>query len=442
MADPGIDLELAPSERPTGSATRSNRRTAAVVAVASVLVVLAVVAVLLAIRPDGGKVDVAIDETTTSTTAGPDAPDVQPAPAPIIFGAADDGKASVGLPVTADPSTGLVDGQTVTVTGTGFPQGESIGVVMCAREAGSDYGGRGVEACNIGRYASGAADADGRAVVSFAVRRTVVLDGQEIDCASETGRCIIGMGMISDYDQSGGVAIDFDPSAPLPDPPSVVLKRTAGLVDGEAVPTRLTGLVPGTQIFVSECTAADTGCVGVAALTADADGTFDGFVRLWRSFGVYVEPFSGAPPNVDCAVADCVVRFDAQAPGDRAVPTVPVAFDPASPGREPPTVDILTPEPFRVGTTVEIDVGGVATDSFVDVTVCDPTAPDQPCYSAQVGPPRDGVVRAQLPVDSALGRLCSGDGCVLRITAWDNRPGEFSSPPPLFPAPRGFRVVG
>ncbi len=228
----------------------------------------------------------------------------------------------------------------------------------------------------------------------------------------------------------------------FPTRPRSLLKRTNGLVDGEAVPARLTGLVPGTPIYVSECATAGTGCVSVAALSADADGTFDGFIRLWRSFGIYVEPFSGSPPNADCAVTDCVVRFDVQAPGDRAVPTVAIAFDPAQPGREPPTVDILTPEPFHVGTTVEIDVGGVATDSFVDVTVCDPTAPDQPCYSAQVGPPRDGVVRAELPVDSGLGRLCSGDTCELRITAWDNMPGEFSSPPPLFPATRGFRVVG
>ncbi len=121
---------------------------------------------------------------------------------------------------------------------------------------------------------------------------------------------------------------------------------------------------------------------------------------------------------------------------------MPIGFDPSQPGRVAPTVDILTAEPFHVGTTVEIDVGGVGADSFVDVTVCDPTSPDRECYSGQVGAPVDGIVRAELPIDSGVARLCSGDGCELRVVVWDNRPGEFSGPPLLFPAPRLFRVVG
>ncbi|HEX4901193.1 MAG TPA: neocarzinostatin apoprotein domain-containing protein, partial [Acidimicrobiales bacterium] len=208
---------------------------------------LAVVAVAVLVGPDGDG-EVAVEEATTTTGVPGHAPGRDAFPAPLALGAPDDGKESVGLPVRADPSTGLVHGQQVTVTGTGFPPGESVGVVMCAKEAGRDHGARGAEACNLGRFAQATSDADGTATVTFAVSRLVVLDGVEIDCASEPGRCLIGMGMISDYDTSGGVLVDFDPSVPLPDPPTATLERTTDLVSGEPVGLRVTGLVPGSSV--------------------------------------------------------------------------------------------------------------------------------------------------------------------------------------------------
>ena len=39
-----------------------------------------------------------------------------------------DGKSSIQLPLTVEPSTGLHDGQTVTVSATGFVPGESVGL--------------------------------------------------------------------------------------------------------------------------------------------------------------------------------------------------------------------------------------------------------------------------------------------------------------------------
>lgn len=117
-------------------------------------------------------------------------------------------------------------------------------------------------------------------MATFHVQRILLLDGQEVDCASEPGRCTIGMGLISDYDRSGGTPVDFDPSAPLAPAPTVELDRTAGIVDRDTVPVRATGLHPGSVLFVQLCESATERYTGIGELQIGADGTVDGAIRL------------------------------------------------------------------------------------------------------------------------------------------------------------------
>jgi hypothetical protein len=153
-----------------------------------------------------------------------------------------DGADSLLLPVNVEPSTGLVDGQTVTVTGAFFPPGRSFGVVMCTTQA-VEYG---VSACDIGRFAQGTTSTDGTFTASFTVERYFWVAGQQVDCmagnidpadwmaARNAGEpplsvtdptrfsCIVAVGLLDDYDQSGGFPISFDgavtgPDAPAPD---------------------------------------------------------------------------------------------------------------------------------------------------------------------------------------------------------------------------------
>lgn len=174
-----------------------------------------------------------------------------------------DGKASLRLPVTITPNRDLVDGQEVTVTATGFPPNADLGVIMCTSEAAF----AGIDACDIGTALSSLkgipvmSDAQGNVSTRYRVSTrisvpagdprttpanqaptSIVMDDGSIavgatvpepatiDCASgdidpdvwpsvipatptaDPGgfTCIVAVGMISDYDTSGGAAVGFE----------------------------------------------------------------------------------------------------------------------------------------------------------------------------------------------------------------------------------------
>lgn len=435
-----VEAALAESQRPS-------RRPVAIVV--SVLAVVALVAGAFVLGPaaDDGDVDVAIDEdgledpdpeTSTPETPTPETPtpDFENAPAPIGLGAPDDGKESVGLPVVVEPATGLTDGQSVSVSGKGFPPGESIGVVMCGREAGQDHGARGVDACNIGHFGQGTADREGNVTIPFSVRRIVVLDGQEIDCASEPGRCIVGMGMISDYDQSGGFAVDFDPSVPLPAPPTVELSKTEGIVDGETVDVVVTGLVPNSYVYLQQC-ARDAHCVQTSHVqdAADDDGTYRGSIRLWRTFGGYGQ---SGPENVDCAVDACRLLVGADLSSSRIIPEVEVSFDPNRGKRTPPVLRVLDDGPFTAGERFRVAVDGTRAGDIVDLQIC---PDDHDCIAYGNASTEDGTTVVEMFVDSA--GSC-GDACLIiaHVFPENERGLGDGGPPPLYPEPVAVTITG
>ena len=428
-----IDLDLAYERTQHG-----RPRNIGAIALAAVAVV-AIVAGAFFLPPDGDDVEVAVDEENRASTTTVTTP--QPVPDPIVLGAPDDGKESVGLPVSVEPATGLLDGQMVTVTGSGFPSDVSVGVVMCTKEAGAEHGARGVDACNIGYFAQGTTDQQGAVSVEFEVRRVLVLDGQEVDCASEPGRCIIGMGMISDYDQSGGVAVDFDPSVPLPDPPTVELAENTDLVDGEVVPAKVTGLVPNSSLYVHECSADQYRCASVGEFHADDTGTFEGGVRLWRNYGTWIEQGGGAgSANVDCAVEACVLQIQGETPGMRQIPQVPINFDSARGARVPPSIALAEPGPFSNGDTVDLLVEGLEAGTFIDLQVCTGRSVAGAWCIAYFGGEYDGsgTFSSQLMIDSQAADDPCAEGCALVTSVYlqDQGPsGIPQGPPPLFPEP-------
>lgn len=408
-------------------------------AVLGALAVVAALAAAVLLLVPSGDAEVAVDEdATTTTTTEPDADGRDdasvpaPFPAPLALGAPDDGKASVGLPVKAEPATGLVDGQTVQVTGTGFPPGESVGVVMCTREAGQDHGARGVDACNIGRFAQTTADADGVATVGFEVRRLVVLDGQEVDCASEAQRCLIGMGMISDYDQSGGVLVDFDPSAPLPAPPAAALVGDGPFDDGETITVRVDGLRPGTHVGAVVCT--DDGAVCADAMSdgiVGDDGTAAFDLRLWRVFSAPVWDTTMVGHDIDCAVVACRLQIWGEAVGGRTIPMVALPFTDGPIERIRPVLEVRSEGPYRPGDRVEVFVPDVGPNSGLELLLCGPTA----CNGGMVE--LDwvfGGIQARLIVPTAMdGNPCIGEPCRLAAQVWVEPAPD--APPPLAPLP-------
>ena len=398
--------------------------------VIGILAVLALVVAALVLRTDDD-IEVAVEETTTTDPAATTVPGEGSGPAPLALGAPDDGMDSVGLPVSAEPATDLVDGQLVTVSGSGFPAGEAVGVVMCTREAARDHGGRGVEACNLGNFAQADADSQGVAVVEFAVRRMMTLDGQEVDCASERGRCIIGMGLLSDYDQSGGFALHFDADAPAPPPPSMELAKTSDIADGETVDAVVTGLVPGGHVAVQQCEVLEPDrCVDLGAVVAGDDGVHRGGIRLWRTFGAHHQP-GGMPPNVDCAVSRCQLQLLGETVGGRTLAPVELGFDPASGARVAPVAELVRPGPFGPTETVEIRLTGTDEGTWIDANMCLDTGE---CF----GFGQSSVWPGGSAIEVDLRQLRGHAGCECAITFAGYRGGDgvtLSGPPPLFPDP-------
>ena len=118
--------------------------------------------------------------------------------------------------MTATPSTGLEDGQTITVTGKGFSSRDELGVGECA--AGSTDGSQCVLESGLGNVAEVPTNRHGRFSISFNVARILTLDQGTIDCSQAPG-CVIGA--VDLEGETGAVEsmvpISFDPAGkPLP----------------------------------------------------------------------------------------------------------------------------------------------------------------------------------------------------------------------------------
>jgi hypothetical protein len=113
-----------------------------------------------------------------------------------------------------EPSTALVDRQTVTVRGIAFDPNTTFGAAECGAEA--SQAGLGVAACDLSAEALGRTGDDGSITLPLRVRRVIVVQGKEIDCAVANA-CIIGAATIPDGftpTEAASAPIQFDPSIP------------------------------------------------------------------------------------------------------------------------------------------------------------------------------------------------------------------------------------
>ncbi len=113
--------------------------------------------------------------------------------------------------ITVTPSTGLVDRQVVTVDGTRFAQNTSFGIVQCDPTAGPDAG---IDSCDLSTVRLTSTDGGGNVRYAFPVRRIIVVQGREIDCALSP--CNIGAATVSGTTpiEAATAPISFDPAVP------------------------------------------------------------------------------------------------------------------------------------------------------------------------------------------------------------------------------------
>jgi acetyl esterase/lipase len=145
---------------------------------------------------------------------------------------------AAGLPsLSVEPGVGLVDGDQVTVTGTGFSAGSDVTVHQCRS------GPVGLVDCDLGTATRVAVDDDGGFSLRHRAFAVVNAWGSQIDCRIAPG-CVLA----ADVGFDGGASvvaapITFDAGAALLPPPTITVTPGDGLVDAQTATVEGQGFV-------------------------------------------------------------------------------------------------------------------------------------------------------------------------------------------------------
>ncbi len=353
---------------------------------------LVVVSVMVVAVPGGAFADEAEPPSTTTastttppTTTPPTAPTTEPATDPTVPPATDpatdppadapaDPPTTVpdvpGAPttepptaqltpmLTVTPSTGLANRETVTVAGSGFTPDTAVGWAECKA------GGGGAADCDVQVYGTAQTDGTGAFSAPFVVHRILHTQNGIVDSASAVDACWVGAAKLSDYGENANAFLDFDPSIPLPPPPTLLAGPATGLVEGQSIALFGGGFPGNTSVSFLQCVTGTTICSQLGGTSANGNGDFITITHVHRA--VVQPPFS----NTDCASAPGACSLVAVAASDRdAQNFVALSFDPSGP---PPAGSlIVTPHTDLVQyQTVSVAGSGFPSGAGVQILEC------------------------------------------------------------------------
>ncbi|HET6953781.1 MAG TPA: neocarzinostatin apoprotein domain-containing protein, partial [Acidimicrobiales bacterium] len=221
--------------------------------------------------------------------------------------------------ITLDPSADLVDGQEVTVTGSGFTPGW-VSLHVCGPEPSS-------ESC---AWTGGEAEVGADGAFSAPVRLTAVVAGPsgDLDCRTAQPRCLlVATGGAVTSPRAGRAELAFRVDGPLRPGPSVRVDPSTDLGDPALVTVTATGVSPNSSATIVVCAAGQPALCDpetYAFAYPDSDGTL-GPVDL----GVAAQFTAEGGGTVDCRAAPgCEVVVREGAGGRRG--TAALAFAPAT----------------------------------------------------------------------------------------------------------------
>jgi hypothetical protein len=227
--------------------------------------------------------------------------------------------------LAATPSTGLVQGDVVTLVGVDYPSSASVGVVQCLSSAPTS-GGTG-EGCDLSTLLFVQTDGSGGFTQSFTPRRLIFTSDGAHDCALEA--CVIGAG--TPVDGEGARAdIQFDPNVPPPPPPTITITPSNGLADGQTVTVTGVGFQPG-WVNVVQCgqppedSGSNCELSDLQSTTVAGDGTF--------SYQMAVNRVISTPNgDIDCTGTDVCAIGVGTSPGRGDDSPIGFAADPPTGG--------------------------------------------------------------------------------------------------------------
>jgi hypothetical protein len=286
------------------------------------------------------------------------------------FLAADDAERTVttaeagGRSITVTPDTDLVDGQAVTVEGTGFTDVSFVGIVQCAR-------GLGIDGCDISTAAPSFDFVAGAFSEQYFVEALLDTEAGPIDCRTYQDGCRIMVNEQFALPGSARATTDFDPAGPLEPSPTVSVDPDADLVDGQVVHVTGTGFRPDEEVLIVQCptgTPDPTSTCGghVTYEQVDGSGTLSADFEVQAVFTPILGPVHEAH---DCRTDPCDIGVAASEDYER-FGAATVAFDPDAPLRPEMEVTVTPHTGLVDGQVVQLDGAGYTPDGPVDVVEC------------------------------------------------------------------------
>lgn len=248
--------------------------------------------------------------------------------------------------ISVTPNVDLVDGQTITVTGTGWPAHGTVNLVQC--EGAEDH-------CT---GPDGSAPTDGAGSFSTTMRVRAVFadyDGTVVDCRLSPCALRLDIGV-----RHAAASLSFDPVAPLLPSPTVVVAPDVDLIDGQDVAVSGTGFFPDEFVHLAECPAGASAFQQCAVLAhggdiTDPSGNFSTTVEVVARFQSFFTP-------VDCRQTACVLVAGPLPPPSLDAEAA-LTFDPDGPLLPPPPVGTATASPTTGlvdGQVIEVEGTGYA----------------------------------------------------------------------------------
>lgn len=197
--------------------------------------------------------------------------------------------------VTVTPNTDLVDGQEVTVRGSGYSPSSSLGVIQCKAPAD------GFDDCSGETARSFSANGSGGYQIQYDVTRILEFgNGEEHDCAIPDS-CFLVSVYIHGFQGRAAAPLQFR------DGPAVSAWPDTNLTDQQQIQVNGYGYGPGSSLGIVQCPTGATSidrCDGRTAdsFSADAEGNYT------RQMNVYKVLEDAHGDVTDCAIPDsCVV---------------------------------------------------------------------------------------------------------------------------------------
>jgi hypothetical protein len=263
--------------------------------------------------------------------------------------------------LSATPHSGLLDGQNIKVTGSGFAPGGFVLLLECQTgatdESGCDFDVAG---------GAGQPDASGAFTTTVTVSRLIEPDATVIDCATP-GACVLAA--ISDDGDS--IQVDTPITFKKVPLPSLVVSPSKGLADGQTVTVTGAHFPPGSEPTLTECPAGQTDFYEcdtnlTQTVTVGPKGTFTTTYDAARILTTNEEIEPGSE-NIDCAQAPGCVLAALGDIDEFAEASTPLAFNPNIPPLPPLNISLVLASTGQVDTS-----GGAVLTGTISCTTTQP----------------------------------------------------------------------